>query len=254
MLLVPLLIAALATGSSASIEELTVELRCETGRAFLEQNLLEQARTEFLSALELDPECSEAVLGLGWTYYRQGAMANAETYFERFLELSPNDNRGREALASLLLESGRPREALDTVELALDLDPSEPVLWLLQSEAALALGDTLLAEQSLSRLLQVGGESEFEARAMLAAVFRSRDMDSEARELLLPAADRGYAPAQAGLARIYLKWGDYMRAADAITTYLLLSPEGEWADSARIILDEMAAAGDYIPPDTPGND
>jgi tetratricopeptide (TPR) repeat protein len=248
------MIAALATGASASIEELTVELRCETGRAFLEQNLLEQARTEFLSALELDPECSEAVLGLGWTYYLQGALANAETYFERFLELSPDDNRGREALASLLLEAGRHQDALGIVETALDLDPSEPALWLLRSEAALGSGDTLLAEQSLSRLLQVGGESEFEARTMLAAVLRSRDMYSEARELLLTAADQGYAPAQAGLARIYLNWGDYMRAADAITAYLLLSPEGDWADSARIILDEMAASGDYIPPQAPGND
>ncbi|MBN1433799.1 tetratricopeptide repeat protein [Candidatus Fermentibacterales bacterium] len=254
-LLIPslaLLIAAVAY--SVPVEQLTLELRCETGRAYLQQGLLEQARTEFLSALEIDPGCGEALLGMGRAYCQQGNYPSAETYYRRFLELYPEDPRGVEELSGLLTMTGRFTEALDSVEGALELDPSSPALWLIRAEAALGSGDTLLAEQSLGRLVDSGGQEELEARVMLSSVLRVRDEGAAGRDLLMPAIAAGYAPAFAELARIYLGWGDYMRAVDAINSYLMISPGGEWADSASMILEELARAGEYIPPDTPGND
>ena len=254
MQLLSLFAAALVGSTGMSVQQLTIDLRCETGRAYMEQQLYEQARNEFLSALEIDPGCGEAILGVGTTYYLQGSLETAEVYFRSFLELQPGDLRGWLMLTRLLNEASRFDAALEVLDQALSLDPSGQELWLLRSRAALGSGDTLTAEQSLQRLLSTGNEYELEARVLLASVFRSRDLDADARELLLPAIAVGYPPAYSGLARVYLKWGDYMRAADAITTYLSLSPGGEWADSARILLERMAATGDYIPPESHGED
>lgn len=241
--------------SDNALDQYFIQLHCETGYAYLDQNLLEHSRNEFLTALEKDPENLESLLGIAEVYFRMESHSTSETYLQRFIELAPEDIRGYLKLACVMYDAQRYRDALDYTFSALDLDPSSSELWLLHAVSALGAGDTTEAESSLNRLLFSGTEQEPEARTILSSIYRIRNMNHEAQEILLPAAAIDYAPAFAGLALVYLKWNDYMRTEEAISAYLQLSPNGDWADSAWLILEELAASGEYMPSlIQPGND
>jgi len=242
------IVILLLLGGNLELDRLTAELRCEAGLAYLQQGLLERAESEFTSALEYWDGCTEVIFGLGRLNVLRHSYIDAEEYFLAFMEVEPDDHRGPMELSRLYIAKGMFSISLDMAQWAHDLDPSNSEIWLLMAEAATAAGDIPLAETWLIRTIEGDPALEPCARVMLAELSLSRYSDSDAREILLPATAAGYPPAWWSLARIYLSWGDNMRAVDCINTYLNLSPFGEMADSAAIILDELAETGDYIPP------
>jgi tetratricopeptide (TPR) repeat protein len=227
------------------------ELRCEVGMAFADEGLLDRAESEFEAALGYVEGYPDALFGLGTIYAARGSLEEAEEKFLEFMEAEPDDSRGPLELSRLYLATGDGTGALDLASWALDLSPDEPVIWMQMARSAVAAGDTTLAVTWLVRTISGDPDLEPEARVFLAGIRRNGGFDSEARELLLPAVADGYPPALWMLARIYLDWGDHMRAVDTIRRYLAAAPCGEMADSALLVLEDLAESGDYIPPDSP---
>ena len=227
------------------------ELRCEVGMAFADEGLLDRAESEFEAALEYVDGFPEALFGLGLIYVARGSLEEAEEKFLEFMEAEPADCRGPLELSRVYLSTGDGTGALDMASWAHDLSPDEPAIWMQMARSAVAAGDTTLAETWLVRTVSGDQALEAEARVFLAEIRRLRGLDGEARELLLPAVSDGYPPALWMLAGIYLDWGDHMRAVDTIRRYLAAAPCGEMADSALLVLEELAESGEYIPPDSP---
>lgn len=241
-----LILAMLALACSMDIDELTARLHLETGMALLQQGLLEQAEEEFQSALEIGLEYSEALLGLGMVSARRSSWTSAEEYYRRYIRECPGDPRGYSRMAELYLDTGRPDSACAMADSAFDLSPGDPGVWLLCGRTRLALGELEEAGNWFSRGVDHGGGTALESLVLLASVHRRSGRGHEARDLLLPVVDAGYPPACWQLARVYLGWEDYMRAGDAIRRYLFLSPEGAYADSAIMVLEELGESGDYM--------
>jgi tetratricopeptide (TPR) repeat protein len=229
---------------------LSAEMHCEMGMAFVEQGLCDRAEQEFGIALDCVEDYPDAFFGLGMVFTIRGSLDEAEEYFLSFMEAEPEDYRGPLELSRLYLTRSDAVEALDMATWAHSLSPDDPDIWMQLAGAAAAAGDTTLSETWLTRTIDDGGILEPEARVMLAGLYRCRELDTEAREILLPATQREYPPALWMLSGIYLGWGDNMRAVDAIRKYLSLAPCGEMADSAAMVLEELAETGDYIPPET----
>jgi tetratricopeptide (TPR) repeat protein len=234
---------------SEDFDELSAQLHLETGNAFLQQGLLEQAEHEFHLALEAREDCHSALLGLGRVYTAYSSYERAAEYFRDFVAVSPDDYRGYYELACLMLDTGRPDSAFMMTDSAFVRAPTNPDVWLLSGRTALASADTVAAERWFIRGLQDPGAVGLESRMLLGSVYRATGRSVESRELLLPAAQAGYAPAWWGLAMGYLSWNDYMRAVDAIQNYLGLAPGGVYADSAFLVLQALAESGDFIVPD-----
>lgn len=231
---------------SMNIDGLSAQLHLDTGNAYLSQGLLEQAEEEFLLVLELSEDCYPALLGLGKVHLVQSSWNRSEEYFRQYIEACPEDYRGYYELSNLLLLINTPECALIMADSAFLRAPTNPEIWLLSGKAELAAGDTASAEMWFNKNLQTPGAIGIESLILLASVYRCTSRGGEARELLLPLAGSGYAPAYWGLAQVYLTWNDYMRAADAINNYLLLSPNGPYADSAFMVLEELGESGDYM--------
>lgn len=242
-----LVILVLTTIMSIDVEAEYARLHLETGLAYMQQGLLEEAVEELETALDLDPDCHEAHLALGRLRARMGDPERAEESLQLFVELEPDDFRGPLALARLYLDSSRYRQARDRALQAHALNPSDSEILLELGRSAALCGDTASAMRWLSRVMAEEGDLEDRARVLAARLTRAGGQATEARELLLPAASRDYAPAIWGLARVYVSWEDYMRASDAMRRYLRLEPEGRWADSARMELDRFSREGLYIP-------
>ena len=236
-------------GQSLDMDELSAQLHLETGNALLQQGLLEQAEAEFNLALDYSDECDPALLGLGLVYRAFRSWDRAADHFRYFIDASPDDYRGYYEMASLYMDTGHPDSALIMADSAYLRAPMDPVVWIMNGRAGLAAGDTLAAERWFARCTHSAGDISLESTMLLADIYRLTARGVDAREILLTPAASGYSPALWGLARVYLDWGDYMRAVDAIERYLMLSPEGPYADSALLVLRDLAASGDYIPRD-----
>ena len=146
----------------------------------------------------------------------------------------------------MYMETGKTDSAAMMADSAYFRAPTEPEIWLQCGSAYYELGDMTSAEVWFSRGFQEQGDTQLKSLVMLASVYRRTGRGQEARELLLPALETGYAPAAWELARVYLGWGDYMRAEEAMGTYLMLDPDGYFADSAVLVLEELGESGDYI--------
>lgn len=243
------LLLLLALSGASEFDRLSAELHLETGNAFLQQGLLEQAEQEFSLALDAGVECHAALLGLGKVYRACSSTDRATEYFMAFITASPDDYRGYYEMASMMLETGGADSALFMADSAFMRAPTNPDIWLLSGRAAMAAGDTTVAERWLTRCLSDPGSVGLQSLILLGTLYRATDRSVESRELLLPASQAGYAPACWGLAMVYLSWNDYMRAVDSIQRYLTLDPEGVYADSAIMVLETLAESGEYIVPD-----
>jgi len=231
---------------ASEFEEISARLCLDSGMALLEQGLLEQAEREFNRALEFDGSCPEAILGLGMVQRARESWPGAVESFRQFIALAPDDHRGFLQLSGLYLETGKADSAVLMADSAFSRLPTDPGIWLQCGRTRHAADDLWGAESWYSRVLQENSEGSRESACLLAEVYRRTDRSQAAEQLLLPYADAGYSPAWWGLARVYLQWNDYLRAGQAMDMYLYLSPEGFYADSAFLVLEELGESGNYI--------
>lgn len=232
---------------SIDIDDLSAQLHLDTGMAYMQQGLLEQAEEEFQQTLELSEDYHTAVLGLGMIHAIRHSWDRAADYFRRYIDTCPDDYRGFYEISKLYLETDKPDSAALMSDSAFVRAPTNPDIWLQSGRAWLKLGAMDLAEMWFSKGVQSQGSTGLESLVLLASVYRRTSRGAEAREILLPAVEASYAPASWELAKIYLGWEDYLRAGDAISRYLMLSPEGYYADSALLVLEELGESGAYIP-------
>ncbi len=243
-----ILILILFAAGSTEIDETLAQLHLDTGMAYLNQGLTEQAEQEFTESLELSPDCAVAILGLGLVYIERESWNLAESYFLEYIEACPDNYLGYEKLAELFLQNHAPAEAAAMADSAFNRAPTIPSIWLLCGETSIAVADTSAAEFWLVKCLDES-DVRFEASVLLASIYLCTSRDHEARNILFPVAESGYSPALWGLAKVYLKWSDYQRAVTSIHQYLYLAPDGVHADSCRIVLDDLAESGRYFPED-----
>ena len=229
------------------IDDLSAKLHLDTGMAYIQQGLLEQAEEEFNRTLELSENYHTAVLGLGMIHAMRMSWESAADYFRQYIDTCPDDYQGYYELSKLYLETGKPDSAAFMSDSAFIRSPTTPSIWLQSGRAWLELGEMDSAEMWFSRGVQNQGSTSLPSLVLLASVYRRTSRGAEAREILLPAVETGYAPAAWELAKLYLGWRDYLRAGDAISRYLMLSPHGYYADSALLVLEELGESGQYIP-------
>jgi len=232
---------------SIDMDDLSAQLHLDTGMAYMYQGLLEQAEEEFLLTIELSDDHHSAVLGLGMIHAMRQSWDRASDYFRQYIDTCPADYRGFFELSNLYLETNKPDSAAFMSDSAFIRAPTNPDIWLLSGRACLELGEMDSAEMWFSKGVQSQSSTGPESLVLLASVYRRTSRGAEAREILLPSVEAGYAPASWELAKLYLGWKDYLRAGDAISRYLMLSPEGHYADSALLVLEELGESGAYIP-------
>jgi eukaryotic-like serine/threonine-protein kinase len=86
--------------------------------------VMPQAKTEAMKALEIDNTLAEAHTSLAYVLFRYDwDWAGAEAAVKRAIELNPNYGTAHEMYASFLLARERPDEALKQIKRAQELDP-----------------------------------------------------------------------------------------------------------------------------------
>jgi tetratricopeptide (TPR) repeat protein len=100
----------------------------ELGEAILQDSLKtdsqEEARKEFESALQQNPNDEKAECWLGALAFLQGRTDDALRYYTHALQLNPEDASAQVGIAKVLISLGHQKEALEHLLVAVRIDPS----------------------------------------------------------------------------------------------------------------------------------
>jgi tetratricopeptide (TPR) repeat protein len=224
------------------IDLVTASLHIETGMAYINQGLTEEAFSEFTTALEISEDAVDAHLGLARVAVINCSWETAESEYETYMSLRGNDYRAPLEMAEmLLLFRNRESDALSFAKTALSLAPLKGKCWMTMARTENRLGNVEEACNWYTRVIVDDALLADDARVgMGSLLFRQGDLPG-AREILLPAAANDKSEAHHLLALVYMEQNDGLRASDSINRYLVLEPNGIWADSARVCLEEIGS-------------
>lgn len=121
------------------------------GDIFVALDRLDQAELSFRHASELEPALPGVQRRLGLTLDRLGHRRAAEQAFALAVAQQPDDGTARLLLGRLYLDTNRPREALEELIRACDLDPSSANPRYALAQAQIRLGERDEARRSLEQ-------------------------------------------------------------------------------------------------------
>ena len=171
-------------------------------------------------------------------YARLGDPTRAAIGWGRALELDPDDHDSREALATLLADAGRTREAMRVRQAWCDRDPGNPAAWFGIGKLAFSLGlpeqaaaafrkvVALAPERAEGHAFLARAEATLDPEAALAAARRAADLDPTGPHLTL-------------LGDTLFRGGQRDEARAAYEKALALDPEDDGARQGLRRLDRM---------------
>jgi Flp pilus assembly protein TadD len=170
------------------------------------------ARDLLQQVLRLDPDCTPALLSLGFSYERAAEHNQAATAYRQLTEVDPGLAEGRLRLAINLVRTGREKEG---ESMFLDLLSGEPPAWIkrLAAEELVRLlkrTERLSAAEGMARDALAAMPDDQRLWILLAAILDDLERYQESLDAMrdLPPATRGVSPR----AR-YAEWPDLGPAA-----------------------------------------
>ena len=146
------------------------------------------------------------LLNEGVAAYKRGDFAEAVVHLSESAGMALNSFRAYFYLGLALIGDRRYSEALEALEVALDLDPTHVQTMVAQGDAFLKLGDLEEARASYHRALKLRPEFPPSLDGLARIAEAQADSDEAIRTYLRAiASDKGYAPAYTHLGDLYLR-------------------------------------------------
>ena len=150
------------------------------GYIYLDQDRPEQARQQFLGALEINDKDKQANYGLGLAAMQAKDFAEARKRFELIQPDSPFYFEARKGLAWLALQDGDAEGAMALIQTVYDQHPSDPDAAAAYAAVARECGKYDLAENALQKAL-AGAPDNDGLRYELAILYTAAGDDAKAR-------------------------------------------------------------------------
>ncbi|MCP3982513.1 MAG: tetratricopeptide repeat protein [bacterium] len=166
------------------------------------------------------------LLNQGVAAYKRGEYALAGEKLERSTSMALNSFRAHFYLGLARIGERRYAEALEPLEVALDLDPNHLQSLIATGDAHLKMGDTEEARAAYFRAVRLRPEYS-PALDGLARVYEARTEEREAVSHFRRAinSDEGYAPAYTHLGDLYLRAGDFEAAVELLEEAVTVRPD-----------------------------
>ena len=139
------------------------------GSELLSRDRLDEAHAAYRIAEEQRPDDCKPAYGAGLTLYRLGRLEEAEAAYVRALHRCPRYGKALTDFAELRLDQQRYEEALHLADAALEIQPRNANAWVHRSRALQHLGDVTAALDSIERALAIepSDQAAREIRAQL---------------------------------------------------------------------------------------
>ena len=192
------------------------------------------ARDALQKLLATSPDNLPAMMLDGLVQYQLGSYAAAEDVLRRVVARAPNDVAARRALAATYVRSNRAGQALDIVGPLLQANVQDASIWRTAGEAAIANGNTALAEQYFERAAGLD-EGNLGTKVRLAQVRMATGESERAFRDLEAISASDHASGQADLALVtgHLQRREYDQALAAADALVKKQPDNATAHGVR---------------------
>jgi len=180
--LVFLLVAALAM-SGCGGAQMREARHMAKGQQFLADGNFEKARIEFRNALQIAPNDSDARYYNGVVDEKLGNLREAAQYYQGAIDSNGDNTIARGSLGRLLVVSGAPEIALETVKPSLLKHPEDSELLTVRAAALVQLKHPDEALADAEHAVQVAPHNE-DAVETLAGIYKSTGQADKAGDLL----------------------------------------------------------------------
>jgi protein O-GlcNAc transferase len=177
--------------------------------AFEESGDTARAAAALRKAVDLAPEDAESWYQSGLLDSRTGRTAEAIEKIQKAIVLDPSLPEKSRKLAEILVTAGQSDRAQAALRDALRIDPYDEAAWNLAGRILSAKGETAQAMYYFERAVRLRPDSAPHLYDYALALARADRLD-EAMERATAAA--GYAPAQALVSRLHLRFGQVLAA------------------------------------------
>jgi Tfp pilus assembly protein PilF len=152
------------------------------GLWLFQQGQYANAAESFQAALALKPNDAALAYNLGECEHRRGAFSLAERYYNQCLQADPKHTPCRFALASLLVQTGRPADASRMAQDWLAREPKSADAYALDGWFSHQAGDLPRAQARLQQALELEPHNQ-RALVELALVYEAMQRPERARTL-----------------------------------------------------------------------
>ena len=142
-------------GPSAPASEMATEVSYEAAETAYNEQRYAEAVELFTRYSDRESENPWGFYMLGLSAWKAGENERAETAFVKALELDPRHVKSFVNLSRVLLDTGRPRDAMEKIDAALAIDPQSNAAYRLKGRASALLGQTDEAIAAYRRAIQI---------------------------------------------------------------------------------------------------
>ena len=154
-------------------EPCTPFIRALQGRALSGLHRWMEARDAFHRALDEDPDCHDAVAGIGLLSFLTGDLKTAHASFTRAIELAPTEGRYHGLRGLVFSRVGQPNEALAELENAYKLGDPDPAYLLARAQILISSNQPNEAEPLIA-LAEENGAKPSSALSLRGAICRGK--------------------------------------------------------------------------------
>jgi len=191
----------------------------------INENFLRQAIEQYQKITQKDPKDAESWVVLGRLYRVSNNSPDSEKAFNAALKIEPDNEEALTGLASLYLDLGDTKSAIEKLKAVTDKAPSERTLAAL-AKAYEDVQDYKGAADALQRALAIAPDDARLMRELAEDLLFSDQVDEALKLYLQLAADEPRVPDyQLRLSQIYRVKGDFAKAGEALAKAKQADPQ-----------------------------
>jgi tetratricopeptide (TPR) repeat protein len=227
------------------------------GQRYLAAGELGKANVEFRNALQIQPKAGAALYFDGRVCELRGDIRNAVALYRAAIDATPEEPRGRAALARVLVVGQEAQRALEVIAPGLAKHPDDVGLLAARAGALLELKDTAAARADADRAVQLAPTNEDAVTVSAAAYVRGGDLPRAIAAVTAAVARTPSSVAlQQLLVELYVDAGQADKAEQQLRQVITLTPaqmeprlrlakllaDAHRLDDAQTVLEEAVKA------------
>lgn len=216
--------------------------RVAGGRLSLEAYKVEQAASDFMMALRVNPKAYEARLGIGWALLEMWRFEDVEKQLAEIRKVNPNEPDAWELESALLMAQRKFEDAAKAAEKGLAVNPRHVRLLALLASAKMRMGDEAAVEQITEKAKAINPEpAEFyHIIGQMEAAARQFDSGEKYCKLAIKLAPWDPNP-RTSLGMLWMQTGNEVEAHKILEEAFAIDKYNKRTWNTLTLLDQLVA-------------
>lgn len=216
--------------------------RVATGDLLSDKYNIDEARTEYVAALDINTNCADAMVGLGQLAVEKWDFEEIDKQVDRALAVNPRHSGALHLQAWCRILERKFRNAVDACDRALAVNPNDLEALSLAAAAFRAMYDDTARDAMIARIETINPQCSRLHKIMgdtLGGMFQYAEAEKHYLRAITFEPTAPLPRIELGL--LYMRWGDETKAREALGDAWRMDPFNELTKNTLDLLDRLIA-------------